>query len=87
MSLKSVQYRSVIRFLYLKGKSRDKIKIKQSGYWRATIRRGEDIRIEIKSILLEEKAFCLHFCGKIIGNYEYQIVCLKRSLRKLNLVY
>lgn len=57
----------------------------QSGVWRAVIRSGEDAKRKIKSILQEERQFCLHFDGKRIANHEYQVVILKSSLRELKL--
>jgi len=55
----------------------------QSGVWRATIRKGENAKLQIKSILQKERNFCLHFDGKRISNNEYQVVCLKSSLMEL----
>ena len=55
----------------------------QSRVWRATIRHSENARLQIKSILQEERNFCLHFDGKMISNHEYQVVCLNSSLREL----
>ena len=57
----------------------------QSGVWRAVIRSDEDAKRKIKSILQEEKHFCLHFDGKRIANHEYQVVILKSSPRELKL--
>ena len=57
----------------------------QSGVWRAVIRCGKHAKNQIKSILTNEKDFCLHFDGKRMDKHEYQVVILKSSLRELKL--
>lgn len=57
----------------------------QSGVWRGVIRSGEAAKGKIKSILEEEKNFCIHFDGKRILHQEYQVVVLKSPVRELKL--
>ena len=47
------------------------INFKKSGVWRAIIRSGKNAKLKIKSILQEEKDYCLHFDGKRLSNHEY----------------
>ena len=46
---------------------------------------AEKNMVIIKSILTEEKNFCLHFDGKRLEKIEYQVVCLKSSTREIRL--
>lgn len=57
----------------------------QSGVWRGVIRLAEKKKGEIKSLLKEEKDYCLHFDGKRLVKQEYQVVCVKSATRDIRL--
>jgi len=57
----------------------------QSGVWRGVIRLAEKKKGEIKSLLKEEKDYCLHFDGKRLAKQEYQVICIKNATRDIRL--
>lgn len=57
----------------------------QSGVWRGVIRLAEKKKDEIKSLLTQEKDYCLHFDGKRLVKQEYQVLCLKSAARDIRL--
>jgi len=56
----------------------------QSGIWRRVIKDADKVKARLKNLINEEE-FCLNFDGKRIYNKEYQLVCLRNSVRTLNL--
>lgn len=57
----------------------------QSGVWRGVLRLAEKRKGEIKSLLKEEKDYCLHFDGKRLVKQEYQVICIKSATRDIRL--
>ena len=58
----------------------------QSGIWKRIIRNADECKAEVKTILQQEKDFCLHFDGAKLAKKvktDYQVVCLSSSTRNL----